>query len=113
MTAMRITDVKIVCREDEKLKAFATITIDHCFVVRGLKIIQSTRGLFVAMPARRKPDGTFQDVAHPIHAAARAELERIVIAAYLKSMGTEAPEDGNRRLGAPVPDGEEEFPDDE
>jgi stage V sporulation protein G len=110
---MRITDVKIVCREDEKLKAFATITIDHCFVVRGLKIIQSTRGLFVAMPARRKPDGTFQDVAHPIHAAARAELERIVIAAYYESVGGENPGVAHGRQGAMVPDGEEEFPDGE
>jgi stage V sporulation protein G len=110
---MRITDVKIVRREDDKLKAFATITIDHCFVVRGLKIIQSTRGLFVAMPARRKPDGTFQDVAHPIHAAARAELERIVLAAYQESVPDEASDDGRHRVGAPVPHGGEGFPEDD
>jgi len=101
---MQITDVKIVRREDDKLKAFATITIDHCFVVRGLKIIHSTRGLFVAMPARRKPDGTFQDVAHPIHAAARAELERVVIAAYLAAVRDEPAGNGSRPVGAPVPE---------
>lgn len=104
---MRITDVKIVRREDDKLKAFATITIDHCFVVRGLKIIQSTRGLFVAMPARRKPDGTFQDVAHPIHAAARAELERIVIAAYLATGREEPAGDGRMHVGTPVTSADE------
>jgi stage V sporulation protein G len=92
---MEITEVKIVLRNDEKLKAFATITLDHCFVVRGLKVIQSARGLFVAMPARRKPDGTFQDVAHPIHAEMRADLERAVIAAYLRQVrdGGHGPED--------------------
>lgn len=83
---MRITDVKISLRDDSKLKAFATMTIDDCFVVRGLKIIQASRGLFVAMPTRRKPDGTFQDVAHPIHARARADLERVVLRAYEESV---------------------------
>jgi len=79
---MRITEVKISLRDDEKLKAFATVTFDACFVVRGMKIIHAARGLFVAMPARRKPDGSYQDVAHPIHAQARAELETRVLAAY-------------------------------
>lgn len=83
---MRITEVKISLREDSKLKAFATMTIDGCFVVRGLKIIRAARGLFVAMPTRRKPDGTFQDVAHPIHAQARAELERLVLHAYEEAL---------------------------
>lgn len=83
---MRITDVKISLRDDEKLKAFATVTFEGCFVVRGMKVIQAARGLFVAMPARRKPDGTFQDVAHPIHAAARADLERQVLEAYRKAV---------------------------
>ena len=83
---MRITDVKISLRDDEKLKAFATVTFEDCFVVRGMKVIQAARGLFVAMPARRKPDGTFQDVAHPIHAAARANLERQVLEAYSKAL---------------------------
>jgi stage V sporulation protein G len=83
---MEITEVKIVLRNDDKLKAYATITLDHCFVVRRLRIIQSARGLFVAMPARRKPDGTYQDLAHPINAAMRAKLETQVIAKYLQEL---------------------------
>ena len=82
---MRITDVRISLRDDEKLKAFATVTIDDCFVIRGMKIIQAARGLFVAMPARRKPDGTFQDVAHPINAEARARLEREILSAFAQA----------------------------
>jgi stage V sporulation protein G len=93
---MRITEVKVVPRQDEKLRAFVTITLDNCFVVRGLKIIHSSHGLFVAMPARRKPDGTFQDVAHPIHAEMRAELERIVVAAYLKQLHEGGEQGGDR-----------------
>ena len=83
---MRITEVKISLRDDEKLKAFATVTLDDCFVIRGMKIIQATRGLFVAMPTRRKPDGSFQDVAHPIHAQGRAMLEEAVLGAYHEAL---------------------------
>jgi stage V sporulation protein G len=83
---MRITEVKISLRDDEKLKAFATVTLDDCFAIRGMKIIQANRGLFVAMPTRRKPDGSFQDVAHPIHAQARAMLEQAVLGAYHEAM---------------------------
>ncbi len=52
---MEITEVRIFSRqaEDKKLKAFATITFDDCFVVRNIKIIEGAKGLFVAMPSRK------------------------------------------------------------
>jgi stage V sporulation protein G len=52
---MEITEVRIFPRsaEDKKLRAFATITFDNCFVVRNIKIIEGTKGLFVAMPSRK------------------------------------------------------------
>jgi len=52
---MEITEVRIFAKEsdDKKLKAFATITFDDCFVVRNIKIIEGTKGLFVAMPSRK------------------------------------------------------------
>jgi len=52
---MRITEVRIFPKEtdDRKLKAFATMTLDDCFVVRDIKIIEGAKGLFVAMPSRR------------------------------------------------------------
>ncbi len=52
---MKITEVRIFKKEDQdkKLRAFSTITIDGCFVVRDIKIIEGTKGLFVAMPSRR------------------------------------------------------------
>jgi len=83
---MEITEVRIVLRNDERLKAYATITLDGCFVVRRLRVIQTGERLFVAMPARRKSDGTFQDIAHPINAAMRARLEERVIAEYLREL---------------------------
>ncbi|MBI4550145.1 MAG: septation protein SpoVG family protein [Candidatus Omnitrophica bacterium] len=52
---MKITEVRIFQKDnaDKKLKAFATITLDDCFVVRDIKIIERDKGLFVAMPSRR------------------------------------------------------------
>jgi stage V sporulation protein G len=79
---MEITEIRISLRTDNKLKAFASITLDNRFVIRGLKIIEGAKGVFVAMPSRKRPDGTFQDIAHPINNETRAWMEQQVIAAY-------------------------------
>ena len=79
---MEITEVRVSLQDEEVLKAFVSITLDDEFVVRGLKVIQGADGRFVAMPARRKRDGTFQDVAHPINRETREYLERVVLSAY-------------------------------
>lgn len=79
---MKITEVRISLRDDEKLKAFVSITLDNCFVVRGLKIIKGNRGMFVAMPSRKRPDGTFQDLAHPINNETRSWMEETILSAY-------------------------------
>jgi stage V sporulation protein G len=81
---MRITEVRVSLREDAKLKAFASITLDDSFVIRGLKIIEGKTGTFVAMPSRRRKDGEYQDIAHPINNDARAEMERIILEEYRK-----------------------------
>lgn len=52
---MEITEVRIVLKDspDKKLKAYATVTFDHAFVVRNIKVIEGTSGLFIAMPSRK------------------------------------------------------------
>ena len=52
---MEITEVRIKLMEDsdDRLQAFCSITIDDCFVIRDLKIIEGTSGPFVAMPSRK------------------------------------------------------------
>lgn len=84
---MEITEVRMSLREEERLKAFVSITMDNCFVVRGIKIIKGNNGLFVAMPCRRKPDGTFQDLAHPINAETRQWMEGMILSHYAKEVG--------------------------
>lgn len=81
-----ITEVRVSLRDDAKLKAFASITLDDSFVIRGLKIIEGKTGTFVAMPSRRRKDGEYQDIAHPINNEAREEMERIILAEYRKEI---------------------------
>ncbi len=79
---MEITEIRISLRDDNKLRAFASITLDDCFVIRGLKIIKGAKGAFVAMPSRKRPDGTYQDIAHPINNDTRSWMEQKIIDAY-------------------------------
>lgn len=79
---MDITEVRISLRDDQKLKAFVSITLNDCFVIRGLKIIEGANGMFVAMPSRKRKDGDYQDVAHPINNKTRAWMEEIILKAY-------------------------------
>ncbi len=79
---MEITEVRIFPVDEDKLKAYVTITLDRCFVVRGLKVIQGNTGLFVAMPAKRRKDGTFKDIAHPLNTETREFMERIILSEY-------------------------------
>ena len=82
---LRITEVRVSLRDDAKLKAFASITIEDCFVIRGLKVIEGNNNrMFVAMPSRKRPDGKHQDLAHPIKKEMRQLIEDVVIGEYSK-----------------------------
>lgn len=78
---MEITEVKVypVKQKDDKLKAFVTIVLDDCFVVRDLKIIHGNSGLFVAMPSRKKSDGSYADIAHPLNMDMRQKMETRIL----------------------------------
>lgn len=79
---MEITEVRVFPVNEDKLKAYATITFDDCFVVRDLKVIHGNSGLFVAMPSKKRKDGTFKDVAHPLNNEFRSKIEQKVLDAY-------------------------------
>jgi stage V sporulation protein G len=79
---MEITDVKVIPVDDEKLKAFVSIVIDHCFVVTDIKVIHGPKGLFVSMPSKKRKDGTFKDIAHPLNNQTRQYLEERVLSVY-------------------------------
>lgn len=81
---MEITEIRISLHDDNKLKAFASVTFDDCFVIRGLKLIEGAKGTFVAMPSRKRPDGSYQDIAHPINSETRSWMEKKIVDAYDK-----------------------------
>lgn len=83
---MEVTEVKVFPVNEEKLKAYATITFDNCFVVRDLKVISGESSLFIAMPSKKKKDGTFKDIAHPLNNEMRGKIEKAIIAEYEKEV---------------------------
>ena len=79
---MEITEVKVFPIQEEKLKAFVSIVFDHCFMVNDIKIIQGREGLFISMPSRKKKNGEFKDVAHPLNNETRRMIEDKVLGEY-------------------------------
>ncbi len=88
---MQISDVKVFIVDEDKLRAYVTITLDACFVVRDLKVIQGTAGLFVAMPAKKRKDGSYKDIAHPLNAEMRERLEKRVLEEYRQAVKSPNP----------------------
>lgn len=79
---MEITEVRVFPVDDEKLKAFVSIIFDDCFVISDIKIIHGPKGLFISMPSKKRKDGTFRDIAHPLNSETRRMLEDKVLTRY-------------------------------
>jgi len=88
---LNITDIRITKVEgDEKLRAFAAMVLDECFLVGDLRVIEGEEGYFVAMPSKRKRDGTYKDIAYPLGNDAREIIEQKVLLAYEAATGIRA-----------------------
>ena len=81
---MKITEVRIrkVKKDDSKLKAVASITIDDCFVVHDIKVIDGNDGNFIAMPSRKTPEGEYKDIVHPLNTETRELIRKIILDEY-------------------------------
>lgn len=81
---MEITSVKVhkIDREGSCVKGYATVTLDDCFVVRNIRIIEGKEKLFIAMPSRKINDEIHEDVAHPINKETRKMFEDKIIEEY-------------------------------
>ena len=84
---MEITEVKVFPVDEEKLKAFVSIVFDRSFMVNDIKIIQGRDGLFISMPSRKKKNGEFKDVAHPLNNETRQMIEQVVVGEYRRVLG--------------------------
>lgn len=88
---MKISDVRIrmVKSETSKIKASASITIDECFVVHDIKVIEGNEGYFIAMPSRKTPDGEFKDIVHPLNTETREMIKEVVLKAFDEAKAAE------------------------
>lgn len=81
---MEITNVSLIKVNGDKrrLRAVASVTLDNCFVLHELKLIEGEKGLFVAMPSKKVGDNDFRDIMHPIDKETRKMFEDVIIAKY-------------------------------
>lgn len=88
---LNITDtrIRLVKRDDGKLRAVASVIIDDCFAIHDIKIISGAEGEFIAMPSRKTPDGEFKGIVHPINTETREMLREKVLAAYKVALENE------------------------
>ena len=90
---MKIT--KVVLRnkekEDSRMKAIATVTLDEAFVITGIRLIQGDDKMFIAMPSRKVSEGVYDDIAHPVNQETRQMFEDAIYKAYdvMKETGEE------------------------
>ena len=89
---MNITDirVRILQKEDSKLKAIASMTIDDCFVVHDIKVLEGDQGYFIKMPSRQTNDGKRADIAHPINTETREMISKLVLDKFNEELKNQA-----------------------
>ena len=84
---MQITDIRIrVVNKESKMKAIVSVTFDDAFVVHDIKVIEGEKGLFIAMPSKKTPDGEYRDVAHPINIEMRSNVQNMILAKYEEAL---------------------------
>ena len=88
---MQITDVKVrkLFSDADPMKAIVSVTFDGQLALHDIKVICAREKLFIVMPSRKNPDGTYRDIVHPINADFRATLEKVVLDAYYEALENE------------------------
>ena len=83
-----VTDVRMKVldeSEERKIKAISSVTFNDSFVIHDVKVLDSEKGLYVVMPSKKSPDGTFKDIAHPLNTETRQMIQEKVLAEYEKA----------------------------
>ncbi|MBR2865861.1 MAG: SpoVG family protein [Elusimicrobiaceae bacterium] len=94
---MKITEIRIHLMGEERLKAFANVTFDDCFVVRNMKVVAGAKGVFLCMPSRKMQDGSHKDMVHPITQEFRTYLEECVLKAYEEEILKNSPTENEKK----------------
>ena len=101
---MEITEVRVFPVQEEKLKAFVSIVLDRCFMVNDIKVIQGKDALFISMPSRKKRNGEFKDVAHPLNNETRRWVEDRILSEYQAALDGKEATAPERRAAAAEPE---------
>jgi len=84
---MEITDIKVrKLFSDGPMKAVVSVTFDGQLALHDVKVISAKDKIFIVMPSRKNPDGTYRDIVHPINSDFRTHLEQSVIDAYNREL---------------------------
>jgi len=86
---MEVTKVTLRPVAMNKVCAIASVVLDDAFVVHDLRVVNGEKGLFVAMPSRKLPNGDFRDICHPINAEARQHIQDAVLNQFMADGGLE------------------------
>lgn len=91
---MEITNVRVrvVEKENSKMRGFASVTIDNQFVVHDIRILEGDNGLFLAMPSKQTGVGEYRDIAHPINQEARQLFTDAILKEYEEELKRSAQE---------------------
>lgn len=80
---IEITEVRVIkVNSTNRVKGIASITINNCFVVNDIKILENQNELFIGMPSKTTPNGEFKDIAHPINAETRGLIQNAILEKY-------------------------------
>lgn len=90
-----------------KIRAFASIVVDDCFIINDLRVIEGRENqFFVTMPARKARNGQMRDIAHPLNKETREAIEERVIAEYVnavRDLAVPSPESEKKERGSRKP----------
>ncbi len=91
---MTVTNVRIkLITTGGRLKAVGSITLQDAFVVHDIRVLEGEKGMFVAMPSKKMPNGMFRDIAHPINSETRTIIDAAVLAAYEEALDNQIGEE--------------------
>jgi len=80
---VKVTEVRISPAKGGKVRAFASVVFDDCFIVNDLRVVEGREGqFFVTMPARKTRNGQMRDIAHPLNGETREQIEALVLDEY-------------------------------
>ena len=80
-------DVKIQSiRPEGTLRATATVNINNAFAIRGIKLMEGSKGLFVSMPSYKAGNGEYKDICFPCTSESRKEFDQAVLNAYEQAL---------------------------